>query len=118
MASPADRALELVAQRQVRRRGFNDRLLALDSPEAVMPFRCECGLIACGAAIQLSASEYDEVRSDPRHFAVLADHVLPDGERVLERRRGWVIVEKLPGSGSDIAAGWAPPRTATPSRNS
>jgi hypothetical protein len=121
MASPADRALELVAQRQARRRGFNDRLMALQSPEAVMPFRCECGLIACGAAIQLSAGEYDEVRADPRRFAVLADHVLPDAERVLERRRGWVIVEKLAGPGSAVAMrafDWAPPRSATPSRNS
>jgi hypothetical protein len=120
MASPADRALELLAQRQARRRGFNDRLLALDSPEAVMPFRCECGLIACAAAIQLSAHEYDEVRSDPRQFAVLADHALQDAERIVASRRGWAIVEKLPGAGSEIAIrafDWAPPRSATPSQS-
>src|SRR4051812_29875367 len=116
MASPADRALELVAQRQARRRGFNDRLMALESPEAVMPFRCECGLSACGAATQPGAGEYGEVGADPRRFAVLADHVLPDAERVLESRRGWAIVEKLDGPGSEIAAfDWAPPRSATPS---
>src|SRR3954447_10182860 len=121
MASPADRALELVAPRQARRRGFNDRLMALESPEAVMPFRCECGLIACGAAIRLSAGEYEDVRADPRRFVVLADHVLADAERVLESRRGWATVEKLDGPGSEIAMltfEWAPPRSATPSRNS
>ncbi len=103
MASPADRALELVAQRQAHRRGFNDRLEVLDSSEEATPYRCECGLIACGAVIKLTASEYAGVRSDPRQFAVLAGHALPDAERVVASRRGWAIVEKFPGSGSEIA---------------
>jgi hypothetical protein len=104
MASPADRALGLVAQRQAQRRGFNDRLEVLDSSaEEATPFRCECGLIACGAVIKLTASEYAGVRSDPRQFAVLAEHALADAERVVARRRGWAIVEKFPGSGSEIA---------------
>ena len=103
MASPADRALQLVAQRQAQRRGFNDRLEVLDSSEEAAPFRCECGLIACGAVIKLTASEYAGVRSDPRQFAVLAEHALADAERVVASRRGWAIVEKFPGSGSEIA---------------
>jgi hypothetical protein len=103
MASPADRALELVAQRQARRRGFNERLEVLDSSEDATLFRCECGLIACGAVIKLTASEYAGVRADPRQFAVLAGHALPDAERVVASRRGWAIVEKFPGSASDIA---------------
>ena len=103
MASPADRALEHVAQRQARRREFNDRLEVLDPSDETTLFRCECGLIACAAVIKLTASEYASVRSDPRQFAVLADHVLPDAERVVASRRGWAIVEKFPGSGSEIA---------------
>jgi hypothetical protein len=103
MASPADRALDLVARRQSQRRGFNDRLAELDFSEEATPFRCECGLIACGAVIKLTASEYAGVRSDPRQFAVLAEHALPDAERVVASRRGWAIVEKFPGSGSEIA---------------
>jgi hypothetical protein len=104
MASPADRALQLVAQRQAQRREFNDRLEVLDPSEDATPFRCECGLIACGAVIKLTATEYAGVRSDPRQFAVLAGHALPDAERVVAARRGWAIVEKFPGSGSEIAA--------------
>jgi hypothetical protein len=118
MASPADRALELVAQRQARRRGFNDRLEVLDSSDEATLFRCECGLIACAAVIKLTAGEYADVRSDPRQFAVLAEHLVPDAERVVASRRGWFVVEKLPGAGSEIAADWAPPRSATPTQNS
>ena len=103
MATPADRALELVAQRQVRRRGFNDRLAALEDFGEATPYRCECGLVACGAVIKLTADEYAEVRSEPRRFAVLAAHALPEAERVIAGHRGWVIVEKLPGLAADIA---------------
>ena len=103
MASPADRALELVAQRQVRRRGFNDRLAALGDFGEATPYRCECGLVACGAAIKLTADEYADVRAHRRHFAVLAAHALPEAERVVDRHRGWVIVEKPPGPAADVA---------------
>jgi hypothetical protein len=111
MASPADRAIRLVAQRQAQRRGFNDRLAELDSSDEATPFRCECGLIACGVVIKLTAGEYAGVRADPRQFAVLAEHALEDAERVVASRRGWAIVEKFPGSGSEIATrDYEPPR--------
>ena len=95
MASAPDRALEQVAARQRQRRDFNERLAALETPDfEATPYRCECGLIACGAAIRLTRDEYEEVRSDPRRFAVLVDHVMPDADRVLARRRGWAVIEQ------------------------
>ncbi len=96
MASAPDRALEQVAARQRQRRDFNERLAALETPDfEATPYRCECGLIACGAAIQLTGDEYHEVRSDPRRFVVLADHLIPDADRVVGRHRGWAVVEHL-----------------------
>ena len=103
MASPADRAFELVAQRQARRRAFNARLAAHGTDDSATPFRCECGLVACGASIQLDAEEYVSVRSDPLRFVVLAEHAMEDTERVIASRRGWAIVEKFPGVGSEVA---------------
>ena len=96
MASPADRALEQLAARQAQRRNFNERLAALggaDEAYEAMPIRCECGLIACGTTIRLTRHEYEELRAEPRRFAVLAEHVIPDVERVVASRRGWVTVE-------------------------
>lgn len=87
------RTLEQIAQRQARRRRFNERLATLDPYADFAPFRCECGLIACSAAIRLSASEYAEVRSDPRWFAVAAGHVTPEADRVVATGSGWVTVE-------------------------
>ncbi len=95
MASAPDRALEQVAARQRQRRDFNERLAALETPDfEATPYRCECGLIACGAAIQLTRDEYVEVRSDPRRFAVLADHVMADVDRIVARHRGWAVIEQ------------------------
>jgi hypothetical protein len=95
--SSSERALEQIAQRQGRRRRFNERLAELDPDAATAPFRCECGLIACGAAIRLSADAYAEVRSDARWFAVHADHVLAEADRVVMAHGGWVTIEKPAG---------------------
>ena len=97
MASPSDRALEQIAERQARRRRFNERLAALDPTAEVARFRCECGLIACGTAIRLSAEAYAEVRADARRFAVSPDHVLPEADRLVASRGGWAIIEKRAG---------------------
>jgi hypothetical protein len=95
MASVPDRALEQVAARQQQRREFNQRLAALETQNfEATPYRCECGLIACGAAIRLTREEYFQVRSDLRHFVVFAEHVMPDVDRVLTRQRGWAVIEQ------------------------
>ena len=54
----SDRALAQIAFRQARRRMFNERLNALDPDGEVPRFRCECGLIACGMILRMSADEY------------------------------------------------------------
>ncbi|HEX6022716.1 MAG TPA: hypothetical protein VFZ00_12020 [Solirubrobacter sp.] len=95
MASATNRALAQVAERQQRRRGFNQRLAGIEAPDhEPTPFRCECGLIACGATIKLSGEEYADLRSDPRHFAMLAEHVISGADRIVARHRGWVVVEQ------------------------
>jgi hypothetical protein len=104
--SPSDRALESIAKRQAQRRRFNERLAALDPVTDLAPFRCECGLIACGAAIRLSTGEYTAVRSDPRWFAVHASHVLPE-DRVVASHAGWVTVENAVSAAVDRDRGAA-----------
>jgi hypothetical protein len=89
---PSERALQQIAFRQARRRLFNDRLAAIDPDAEVERFRCECGLIACGTVIGLSANDYAELRSTPLRFAVYAEHVLPEVDRVVTTHGGWVTV--------------------------
>lgn len=55
---------------------------------------CECGDENCTEALHIPAAEYEAVRHNPRRFIVLEGHEIPDVERVVERGRGWLVVEK------------------------
>ena len=87
-----DRALKQIAYRQARRRMFNERLNALDPEGEVPRFRCECGLIACGMVLRMSADEYAELRAGRLHFAVFREHLHPDTDRVVAATGGWFTV--------------------------
>jgi hypothetical protein len=64
---------------------------------------CECGDAKCVQPLAMTRSEYEHVRSDPRHFAVHPGHELPDVEEVVERRKGYNIVSKNKGVPEQIA---------------
>ena len=59
-------------------------------------YQCECADRACRQKVSLRRSDYEKVRSDPRHFFVVPGHEIPDIETVIERNEGWVVVEKPP----------------------
>jgi hypothetical protein len=65
-------------------------------------FVCECGLIECREAVELTCAEYERLRADGARFAVVPGHVLPDVERVVDDRGSYHVIEKL-GAGSDHA---------------
>jgi hypothetical protein len=62
--------------------------------DTAIGFRCECAQLGCNQLIELTVREYEEIRSHPRRFVVLPNHVLPDVETVVEAKAGYVIVEK------------------------
>jgi hypothetical protein len=64
---------------------------------------CECGDPTCVERITMSHEEYEELRSDPMHFAVYPGHEESDVEDILERRRGYDIVRKHEGEPAEIA---------------
>ncbi len=63
---------------------------------------CECAQRSCASIVALSPQDYEHVRSAGDRFLVLPDHLIPDVERVLEKRETYWIVEKL-GVGSYVA---------------
>ena len=64
---------------------------------------CECGLATCDRMIAITTPEYERVRSDPRWFAVLREHVVPDVEVMLEEHDRFVIVVKREGTPAEVA---------------
>lgn len=64
---------------------------------------CECGRPDCAQRIRMSAAGYEQIRQDARLFVVVSGHEFADVERVVERRRGYDVVEKEPGEAARIA---------------
>lgn len=86
-----------IAQTESAFRHVNERIAesaeALDSDETV--FVCECADADCQHRLQVPLDEYEEVRADGTHFLVAEGHEESGYERVIEKRRGYAIVEKF-----------------------
>ncbi|MGH2861352.1 MAG: hypothetical protein ACRDLT_07565 [Solirubrobacteraceae bacterium] len=63
-------------------------------PDRLVRFRCECVDMACGAALEATLREYEQVRHSPRRFLIVAGHVTPEVEVVVERTARYLVVEK------------------------
>lgn len=64
---------------------------------------CECGDASCTARLRVDAEDYARARSQPQQFLVHPGHVATDVERVVQKRRGFDLIEKLPGLPAEIA---------------
>ncbi|MDA0167269.1 hypothetical protein OM076_43820 [Solirubrobacter ginsenosidimutans] len=57
-------------------------------------YLCECAEQPCRKRIELTREQYEEVRTDPRHFVVLPGHVIADLETVVGSFDGYEMIEK------------------------
>jgi hypothetical protein len=64
---------------------------------------CECGLLDCDRVVAITIAEYEAVRADPRQFAVVRDHVMPDVEEVLAETDRYTVVSKREGTPAAVA---------------
>ena len=77
MTDPDPERARRVGLNEALFREINDRLEELAHRSSVqdgtLDLVCECGDRDCGERISLTLAEYQELRSDPLHFAVLPD---------------------------------------------
>jgi hypothetical protein len=64
---------------------------------------CECGDANCVQRISMTRREYEELRSNPHHFAVYPDHDNPDVETIVAEAKGYMVVSKNRGKPEQIA---------------
>ena len=64
---------------------------------------CECGQEECDRLLAITLDEYDQVRSDPRQFAVVRDHLIEDVDRVVQETDRFVLVAKREGTPAKVA---------------
>ena len=67
--------------------------------DAPVGFRCECARLGCTDLLELTVREYEHVREDPRRFMVLPGHERLEAEVVIERRPGYLVVQKIDQAG-------------------
>ena len=65
----------------------------LGEPDLVA-FVCECSRVGCSNPVQLTLSEYEEVRSHRRQFFVVPGHENGQIDGVVARRDRYIVVEK------------------------
>ncbi len=81
-----------VGQNQALFREVNERINAIKETRAVWvsisEWVCECADETCTERIDMSPEEYEELRSNPVHFAVAPAemHVFSEAEWVVEKR--------------------------------
>jgi hypothetical protein len=101
----SDRA-ERVARNEATSREINERLEQAHEgapSDRYLRMVCECGLATCDRMIAITTPEYERVRSDPRWFAVLREHVVADAEIAVEEHDRFVLVVKREGTPAEIA---------------
>lgn len=67
-------------------------------------FVCECSRLDCAEQIDITLTDYAEVRSNPRWFVVAPsdEHVVAEVEQILARTERYFVVEKI-GVGGEVA---------------
>jgi hypothetical protein len=99
---------ERAAQNEALFRSVNEQIEKLGqvesgSGERLTAFVCECSDGTCAEQLQLTISEYEEVRSDSRWFAILPGHLTEQIEHVVRTTERYLIVEKDTPASVEIA---------------
>ena len=93
------------ARNQSMFRAINERLTRDDLVTEITGghmIACECADPRCVQTLAISTAQYQEVRREPRRFAVLPGHVYPDIEHAISESGAYVVVEKI-GHAGDVA---------------
>ena len=97
---------ERVARNEALFREVNERIKDVNEgieTASEADFLCECGDPECTEPVSLTPVEYEEVRRDATHFAVLPGHVVPDIERVVAQNERFAVVAKTEPQAARIA---------------
>jgi predicted ThiF/HesA family dinucleotide-utilizing enzyme len=99
-----------IAMNEATFRKVNEGLEAGQGPDGLLTFVCECGRLGCNQLIQLTREQYEALRSNPRRFAIVDGHEIPDVEDIVERTERYIVVEKAGQAEAEIVENTDPRR--------
>ena len=94
MSPPEERAIRneaLLREVNVHIADLEERV---NDPAELLPLFCECAQTGCMVSVEVDRATFEAVREKPLRFLVVPGHEQPDVESVIERRSGYLIVEK------------------------
>ena len=94
---------ERIGKNEALFREVNERIREITTHDADAEFLCECGDQGCVQAIRMTIGEYEGLRADPTHFAIVPGHEIPDVEQVIIANERFAVVEKLVGEATKVA---------------
>ncbi len=83
-----------VAMNEATFRTVNEGMEAGQDDSGLLSFVCECGRLNCTRLLHLSRDEYEDIRKNPRRFAIVDGHEILEAEAVVERHDRYLVVEK------------------------
>jgi hypothetical protein len=83
-----------VAMNEATFRKVNEGMEVGQDSSGLLTFVCECGRLRCNRLIQLTRAEYEAIRKNPRRFAIIDGHEIPEAEAIIERHDRYLVVEK------------------------
>jgi hypothetical protein len=92
----SERRKERLARNEALFREVNERVEEISQGAGLdsIDFVCECGHTDCTQAIPLTVSEYEQVREDPLHFAIVPGHAIPEVEEIVSDGDRFQVVRK------------------------
>jgi hypothetical protein len=95
--------VERAAAAEVNGRRVNEAIERGTGGTGTAVFVCECGRLGCSEKVELSISEYEQVRSGFERFLVVPGHQMEDVEDVVEHHGSYLVVAKRDGAAAAIA---------------
>jgi hypothetical protein len=85
------------ARNETLHREVNERLARMDKPgDDSSEFLCECAAgDGCDARLRIKLRDYERVRQQDDRFVIAPGHENPEIERVVDRRDGYLVVDKV-----------------------
>jgi len=82
------------AQVQAFYRDVNERIAAIsrDLGTGELELLCECGAADCSERVRIAAGEYERVRGEATHFALINGHQDPSVEDIVRTADGFLVV--------------------------
>jgi hypothetical protein len=93
------------AEVQAFYRHVNERIAEISArlqPGGSLEILCECGEAGCTERVQIGASDYELLRGQATHFALVAGHENRAVEDVVDSRDGYLVVANY-GSAATVA---------------